>query len=81
MTIVTHIATFIIVWWLVLFMMLPIGVRTPAEAGQEREPGTPESAPVKPLMPLKLALTTVITALVWLVIWAADKYDWVSLTG
>lgn len=81
MTVVTHIATFFIIWWLVLFTTLPLGVRNPQEAGEEREPGTPAGAPVKPRMVMKLILTTAITTVLWALVWAADKYDWVSLRG
>lgn len=81
MTVITHIATFLIIWWLVLFTTLPIGVRPPHEAGEEREPGTPASAPVKPRMVMKLVLTTAITTVLWGLVWAADTYNWVNLKG
>ena len=58
---------FVIVWWLVLFMVLPFGARPPDEV----EPGMAPSAPARPRMGLKIAVTTVIaigvTALIlWL---------------
>ena len=58
--------TFVIVWWLVLFMVLPFGARPPDEV----EPGTAPSAPARPRIPLKFALTTVIAAaLTALILW------------
>lgn len=59
--------TFVIVWWLVLFMVLPFGARPPDEV----EPGMAPSAPARPRMGLKIAVTTVIAAaltalLMWL---------------
>jgi predicted secreted protein len=58
---------FVIVWWLILFMVLPFGAHPPDEI----EPGTTPSAPAKPRLGLKFAITTVIAlvvtaAIVWL---------------
>jgi predicted secreted protein len=58
--------TFIIVWWLVLFMVLPFGARPPDEV----EPGMAPSAPARPRVALKMAITTVIAlALTALILW------------
>ena len=57
---------FVIVWWLVLFMVLPFGARPPDEV----EPGTAPSAPARPRMALKIAITTAIAlALTALILW------------
>ena len=50
---------FTIVWWLILFMVLPFGAAPPDEV----EPGMATSAPAKPRMAIKLAITTVLAAL------------------
>jgi predicted secreted protein len=58
--------TFVIVWWLVLFMVLPFGARPPDEV----EPGMAPSAPARPRVALKMAITTVIAlALTALILW------------
>jgi predicted secreted protein len=58
--------TFVVVWWLVLFMVLPFGARPPDVV----EPGMAPSAPERPRMGLKIAVTTVIAvALTALVLW------------
>jgi predicted secreted protein len=57
---------FVIVWWLVLFMVLPFGASPP----DEPEPGTAPSAPARPRMALKIAVTTAIAAvLTALILW------------
>jgi predicted secreted protein len=57
---------FVIVWWLVLFMVLPFGARPPDEV----EPGMAPSAPARPRMGLKIAVTTAIAlALTALILW------------
>ena len=61
---------FAIVWWLLLFMVLPFGAAPPDEI----EPGMATSAPAKPRMALKLAITTVLAALVTaLIVWLVDS--------
>jgi predicted secreted protein len=62
--------TYIIVWWLVLFMVLPFGASPPDEV----EPGMAPSAPARPRMGLKIAITTVIAAvLTGLSMWLIDS--------
>jgi predicted secreted protein len=57
---------FVIVWWLVLFMVLPFGARPPDNV----EPGMAPSAPARPRMGLKIAITTALAlALTALILW------------
>lgn len=67
MGITTGILVYILTWWMIWFMILPIGVRTQHENG-EGVPGTPKSAPVNPLILKKMAATSIVAALVWGVI-------------
>ena len=61
---------FAIVWWLILFMVLPFGAAPPDEV----EPGMATSAPAKPRMALKLAITTVLAALTTaLIVWLMNS--------
>lgn len=57
------IVVYVIVWWLVLFTVLPWGVRPPAEPGK----GHATSAPARPRLLLKFAITTVIATGLWFV--------------
>ncbi len=72
------IAIYFIIWWTVLFAVLPIGVRTQAEDGAI-VPGTPESAPAAPRLLRVVLLTTAISALVFAALWALIKYGIVDL--
>lgn len=56
MNVFTWAITFIVVWWLILFMVLPFGVAPPDDV----EKGHASSAPAKPRMLIKLAITTVL---------------------
>jgi predicted secreted protein len=69
MSVVGGLVIFIITWMVVLFTVLPWGVRTQEESDEGVEPGTVESAPVKPRIWLKFAITTVITILIYIIIW------------
>lgn len=63
----TGTAIYIVLWWLVIFVVLPFGVRPPN--ADEMENGQEPGAPVKPMMWRKVAITTVITAVLWLIIY------------
>ena len=45
MPILSAIAIYFLFWWMSLFVVLPIGIRTSEEAGQKTIPGHAESAP------------------------------------
>ena len=60
----SHFAVFFIVWWMVLFMVLPLGMRTQGE-DENVTLGTVESAPAR-FRPFKvLGLTTVIALVLY----------------
>jgi predicted secreted protein len=62
--------TFLLIWWLVLFTVLPFGARPPDQI----EPGMASSAPAKPRIALKFLVTTLIAAIVTaLVLWLIDS--------
>ncbi|MFQ5764926.1 MAG: DUF1467 family protein [Rhodospirillales bacterium] len=60
---VTGLATYVIIWWLVIFMVLPWGVRRidPDDLGEGEDPGAPE----KPRMLMKIAVTTVVSGVIF----------------
>lgn len=64
MGIVSGTVVYIMVWWLVLFMVLPWGV----QHAEEPEAGHESGAPVAPRMWLKVLVTTVIATIIWFAI-------------
>ena len=64
MTWFSTILVFVVVWWLVFFMTLPIGAQSFHEAGENVETGNVESAPMKPRLWLKAGAATVIAAVI-----------------
>lgn len=73
---VTGSAVYVVTWWLVLFIALPFGVRAPSD--DELEPGQERGAPVKPMMWRKIAVTTVVTTLLWIVFYYISAWDLIS---
>lgn len=67
------IAVFLTIWWVVLFAVLPFGVRSVHEDGAV-QPGHDPGAPVAPLLLKKALWTTVISAIIFAgVYWFADR--------
>ena len=62
------IAIFFVVWWIVLFAVLPFGVRTQEEEG-EVILGTSPSAPAHPHLVRTAIITTIVAAVVTFLIW------------
>ena len=55
---------FAVLWFMTFLVVLPIGMRSQADAG-EVEPGTPASAPAEPMVARKARIATVVAALLW----------------
>ena len=58
---VTGIFTYVLIWWVVLFAVLPWGIKVP----DEPEPGHASSAPSNPRLWLKVIVTSGVALLVW----------------
>ena len=69
MSITFGLAVYFVIWWTVLFAVLPFGVRTQAEAG-EVVPGTPESAPAATRLLRTFAITTIVAGAVFALVYA-----------
>ena len=61
MSLATGIMVYVVVWWVVLFTVLPWGAEPPAHP----QPGHAASAPENPRLLLKFAVTTVIAGIVF----------------
>ena len=70
MRIGTFIAIYFVVWWIVLFAVLPWGMRTQEEEGSVTL-GTPASAPANPRLLKKAVWTTIVSAIIVAVFWGA----------
>jgi predicted secreted protein len=64
MSVTTAIAVFFLIWWVVLFAVLPWGVRSQHE-GATMVPGTDPGAPTSFRLGRKLLWTTLVAAVVY----------------
>lgn len=71
---VTGLAVYAVVWWIVLFTVLPWGAHPP----EQPEMGHATSAPEKPRMWLKAGVTTIVAGVVWLGIYWLVTSDLIS---
>jgi predicted secreted protein len=78
MTITLGVAMYFVIWWTVLFAVLPFGVRTQADAGEILQ-GTPESAPNRSAMAQVFFRTTIAACAVFLLVWAAMEWRLIPL--
>ena len=78
MSVTLGIAIYIVIWWTVLFAVLPIGVRTQGEDGVI-VPGTPASAPTAPRLLRVVIITTAITTALFLLPSGLARYGLVDL--
>ena len=69
------VVVFSIVWWLLFFMLLPVGI----EPSRERVPGQDPGAPARPLLVRKVLLATVVAAVVTGLVHVAALQGWISL--
>jgi predicted secreted protein len=79
MTLAFAAAIYFIIWWIVLFAMLPIGVRTSEEAGEKASPGTAESAPHMPNLLPKMVATTVVSSIIFAALYAIIVHRVITL--
>jgi predicted secreted protein len=71
----TAFVLFAIIWWTVLFAVLPFGTKPVAEADEKT--GW-RGAPERPLMGRKILATTLITLVLWGGAMALIRSDWLS---
>ena len=74
----TGLAIYFVLWWLVLFLTLPFGVRSQHEDGVGA-PGTDPGAPILTRMGRKLIWTTIISAIIYGVGLAAYQAGYLSI--
>ena len=74
------IASYIVIWWVVLFAILPIGVRSQQEMGDVVE-GSDPGAPAIPRLGRKALITTFVALLVWVPLNLAYVYLYLGAAG
>ncbi len=63
---VSGLVVYAVIWWVVIFTVLPWGVRRQANPVPGSEPGAPEA----PMLGRKMLWTSAISAVIWLIVYA-----------
>lgn len=74
MGLVSGIVVYLLTWWVVIFTMLPLWVKP----HKDKRYGTAGSAPEKPELGKKFLLTSIISAVIWVIFYILIKSDILS---
>jgi len=83
MGITSAIVLFAVIWFLTLFIVLPLRLQTQGDVGKI-EPGTHAGSPVNPQMKKRFLVTTAVAVVLWAIIagsiisgvFAVRDFDW-----
>lgn len=75
----TAISIYLVIWWVVLFAILPLGAQSYHEAGIDMKDGGDPGAPVNPNMKRKFLTTTWVAAIVFAILWTVIHFKLISL--
>ena len=79
MDIIGYSITFFVSWWIILFMVLPLGVTTHSESDEVIEDGVEVGSPIHANIKKKMKLNTIITICFVCVIGIIDYFDLISI--
>ena len=67
----TGVMVYIVLWWTVLFAVLPLGVRRVQNPGRGEERGAPE----RPDLLRKAIITSIVAAVLWIIFYFLHQAD------
>lgn len=79
MQIVSGIVVFIIIWWSVIFCVLPIGMKTTYEEDDEKDIHQAPGAPKEFYLKKKILITTVISIVLWCIAYFVIQSDFLDI--
>jgi predicted secreted protein len=80
MPVITSVSIFFLIWWIVLFAVLPWGIRSQQEEGAIA-PGTDPGAPVLPRLRRVLVWTTLVSIVVFACCYVVYTKQLVTIEG
>jgi predicted secreted protein len=72
---------YISIWWIVFFSVLPIGIKSQNAKFSENLHGNDRGAPKNPKIAKKFLITTLITSLIFFVIYILVNQNYLNLRG
>ena len=79
MGITGSIIVYVMIWWVIFFSVLPIGIQSNKEVFREKIEGMDPGAPKNPKIAKKFFITTLITSIIFLVIYYLVEIDLLNL--
>jgi predicted secreted protein len=64
MTLTSFALIYLVVWWVVIFAILPIGVKSVHESDEAHPEGVEEGAPVRPALLKKVVITSLVSVVI-----------------
>jgi predicted secreted protein len=73
------IIVYVLIWWIIFFSVLPIGIQSNKEKFKETIEGMDPGAPINPKIGKKFLITTIITSIIFIVIYYLVKFNLLNL--
>ena len=79
MGITGSIIVYVLIWWIIFFSVLPVGIQSNKGRFREKLEGIDPGAPDNPKIARKFLITTIITSLIFIVIYYLVEFDLLNL--
>ena len=79
MGITGSIIVYVLIWWIIFFSVLPLGIKSNKEKFKETIEGIDPGAPINPRIGKKFLITTIITSIIFIVIYYLVEFDLLNL--
>ena len=73
------IIVYVLIWWIIFFSVLPIGIQSNKEKFKEKIEGIDPGAPINPKIGKKFLITTLITSIIFIVIYYLVRFNLLNL--
>jgi predicted secreted protein len=73
------IIVYVLIWWIIFFSVLPIGIQSNKGRFREKLEGIDPGAPDNPKIARKFLITTIITSIIFIVIYYLVEFDLLNL--
>ena len=79
MGITGSIIVYVLIWWMIFFSILPMGIQSNKEKFKEKIEGIDPGAPNNPKIGKKFLITTIITSIIFIVIYYLVDFNLLNL--
>ena len=79
MGITGSIIVYVMIWWIIFFSVLPVGIQSNKELFKDKIGGMDPGAPKNPKIAKKFLITTLITSIIFIVIYYLVEIDLLNL--